>query len=134
MRYRAYKLSLAEWLPDGCIFLPVNNIAERWIYYYWPLFEDCAFFIPQIRGESAESRLRIGFRRQLEDLIKSFHRSGGLEGFAIALRNDSFDTPQKEGINQLPLLFANLPGKTRNCELLIYESKPRGLTQISDVH
>jgi hypothetical protein len=87
---------LAEWLPDGRISVPVHDIAERWIDYYWPLFEDCAFFIPQIRGERARGHLRIGFRRQLEELITAFNRSGGLDGFAIALRNDSLNSQQRE--------------------------------------
>lgn len=87
---------LAEWLPDGRVSVPMQDIAERWIYYYWPLFEDGRFFIPQIRGESAGGRLRIGFRRQLDDLIEAFRRSGGLDGFALALRNTSFDARQKK--------------------------------------
>jgi hypothetical protein len=87
---------LAEWLPDGRVSVPVHDIAERWIYYYWPLFEDCAFFIPQIRGEKAGGHLRIGFRRQLEELITAFNRSGGLDAFAIALRNDSLNEQQRE--------------------------------------
>jgi len=40
--------------------------------------------------------LRIGFRRQLERLIAAFNRSGGLDGFAISLRNDSFDVSQRK--------------------------------------
>ena len=87
---------VAEWLPDGRVSVPVHDIAERWIYYYWPLFEDRSFFIPQIRGESAGGRLRIGFRPQLEHLITAFNRSGGLDGFAIALRNNSLDSSQRE--------------------------------------
>jgi hypothetical protein len=87
---------LAEWLPDGRVSVPVHDIAERWIYYYWPLFEDCALFIPQIRGEKAGGHLRIGFRRQLEELITAFTRLGGLDGFAIALRNDSLNAQQRE--------------------------------------
>jgi hypothetical protein len=35
-------------------------------------------------------------RRPLEDLITAFNRSGGLDAFAIALRNNSFDAPQRE--------------------------------------
>lgn len=86
---------IAEWLPDGRVSIPVHAIAERWIYYYWPLFEDSSLFIPQIRGEHAGGRLRIGFRRQIEQLIAAFNRSGGLDGFALALRNNSLNAPQK---------------------------------------
>ena len=90
---------LAEWLPDGRVAVAVREIAERWIYYYWPLLEDGTRFIPQIRGESASGRLRIGFRPQLERLIAAFNRSGGLDGFAIALRNESFDSAQQKLLN-----------------------------------
>jgi SAM-dependent methyltransferase len=31
---------LAEWRADGTVGIPILEIAERWIYYYWPLFGD----------------------------------------------------------------------------------------------
>jgi hypothetical protein len=80
---------LAQWRQDGTVGIPMQDVAERWIFYYWPLLEDNSFFIPQIRGESNAGKLHIGFRPQLERLIDSFRHSGGLDGFAIALRNDS---------------------------------------------
>jgi SAM-dependent methyltransferase len=86
---------MAAWMPDGRVSVPIQDIAERWIYYYWPLFEDSAAFIPQIRGERISGRLHIGFRQQLEQLIAAFDRSGGLDAFATALRNDSLDAAQK---------------------------------------
>jgi SAM-dependent methyltransferase len=84
---------IAEWRQDGSVGIPIHDIAERWIYYYWPLFEDR--FIPQIRGESSTGKLHIGFRYYLEHLIHTFHRSGGLDGFAIALRDDFFSADQR---------------------------------------
>jgi hypothetical protein len=92
---------LAEWRPDGAVGFPVRAIAERWIYYYWPLLDDDANFIPQIRGESSGGRLRIGFRPQLNRLIQAFNHSGGLDGFAVALRNDSFDADQRETLKAI---------------------------------
>jgi 2-polyprenyl-3-methyl-5-hydroxy-6-metoxy-1,4-benzoquinol methylase len=82
---------LAEWQSDGSVGIPVRSIAERWIYYYWPLLEDETNFIPQIRGESSGGRLQIGFRPQLGQLIEAFRHSGSLDGFAVAFRSDSFD-------------------------------------------
>jgi len=87
---------LAEWQPDGSVGIPIRAIAERWIYYYWPLLDDDSNFIPQIHGESSGGRLQIGFRPQLKRLIGAFRHSGSLDGFAIALKNDSFDAGQRE--------------------------------------
>jgi SAM-dependent methyltransferase len=86
---------IAAWMADGRVSVPIQDIAERWIYYYWPLFEDGAKFIPQIRGERTDGRLRLGFRGQLEQLIGAFRRSGSMDAFAIALRNDSLDAAHK---------------------------------------
>ncbi len=96
---------LAEWRKDSSVGIPIRDIAERWIYYYWPLLDDSGCFIPQIRGESSSGRLHIGFRSQLEQLIDSFRHSGGLDGFAVAFRNDLFDTPQR---NLLEAVFRRL--------------------------
>ncbi len=85
---------LAHWRLDGTVGIPMQDVAERWIFYYWPLLEDDSFFIPQIRGESNAGKLHIGFRPQLERLIDSFRHSGGLDGFAIALKNDSLGDVQ----------------------------------------
>jgi 2-polyprenyl-3-methyl-5-hydroxy-6-metoxy-1,4-benzoquinol methylase len=87
---------LGVWRQDGTVGIPIQDIAERWIYYYWPILEDNSFFIPQIRGESSVGRIHLGFRPQLGRLIDSFRRSGGLDGFAIALRNNSFSEAQRE--------------------------------------
>ncbi len=86
---------IAEWRQDGSAGIPIYDIAERWIYYYWPLFEDKSCFIPQIRGESDSGKLHIGFRNSLEQLIHTFCRSGGLDSFAVALRDDFFSTDQR---------------------------------------
>jgi len=86
---------LAEWRPDGSVGIPVREIAERWIYYYWPLLEDDEYFIPQMRGESLSSSRHIGFRTHLDRLIKSFRHAGGLDGFAVALGNDALDVERR---------------------------------------
>jgi len=133
---------LAEWLPDGRVSVPVHHIAERWIYYYWPLLEDPAFFIPQIRGETPDGRLRIGFRRHLEKLIAVFSRSGGLDGFAIALRNDSFEAGQREllkaALNKLILVIKEGPvthagRSSQGRQLFAYDTRGRRLVISGDI-
>jgi hypothetical protein len=92
---------LAEWRQDGSVGVPIHAVAERWIQYYWPLLEDDGDFIPQIRGESRDSRLHIGFRPQLERLIAAFRKSGGLDGFAIASDNAALDPAQNSVLKAL---------------------------------
>ncbi len=86
----------ARWRSDGFVGIPVRSIAERWVYYYWPLLDDGSLFIPQIRGEKRDGRLRIGFRPHLDRLIAEFRQAGGLDGFAIAYRNDSLTAHQRD--------------------------------------
>lgn len=72
--------NLAIWRRDGNVALPIENIAEKWIEYYWPIFESKKF-IPQIQAES-ENGKPIAFRALLSSLIKASKLTGGLSGFA----------------------------------------------------
>ena len=72
--------NLAIWRRDGNVALPIENIAEKWIEYYWPIFESKKF-IPQIQAES-ENGKPIAFRALLSSLIESSKLTGGLSGFA----------------------------------------------------
>ena len=76
----------ARWLPSGKVGIPVQDIAEKWISYYWPLVES-SFFIPQIQGEHEKCERPIAFRSKLNDLIKHYQKSGGLPGFTVDLHS-----------------------------------------------
>ncbi len=70
----------ARWEPDGRVSIPITDLAERWVLFYWPLV-DSRQFIPQINGESTGGR-PIAFRSALSELAGHFSRQGGLNGFA----------------------------------------------------
>lgn len=72
--------NLAIWRRDGNVALPIENIAEKWIEYYWPIFESYKF-IPQIQAES-ENGKPVAFRELLASLIAASKLAGGLSGFA----------------------------------------------------
>lgn len=95
------RFALASWRPDGMVGVPVDEIVERWIYYYWPLMDNPEGFIPQIRGEKPGSAKPIAFRRDLGRLIDSFNRSGGLDAFATALGNDALSPQQRTILERL---------------------------------
>jgi 2-polyprenyl-3-methyl-5-hydroxy-6-metoxy-1,4-benzoquinol methylase len=79
------------WERGGSVRVPVKLIAEKWLYYYWPLIEN-HLFLPQIYGEREEGGIRIAFRKSMEELTKQYCKKGGLSGFTLDLRSTSFDS------------------------------------------
>jgi SAM-dependent methyltransferase/SOS-response transcriptional repressor LexA len=66
-----------NWHSDGTVSLPRNLISEKWIDYYWPLFDTPdGTAIPQIGGAR-----RLGFDRELAALIDHFAGQNQLSGF-----------------------------------------------------
>ncbi len=78
------------WENDGMVGIPVDLIAEKWIYYYWPLIENPQF-IPQIYGEKEGGGISIAFRNSLKEMVDLYRSKGGLAGFVQDLQNSSFD-------------------------------------------
>jgi SAM-dependent methyltransferase/phage repressor protein C with HTH and peptisase S24 domain len=90
---------VATWLPEGRVSIPLKLIADKWLEYYWPLF-DSKMFIPQKRGEKPGSLKPVAFRAELEKLIALYRSMGGLCGFSVAYRGDNLP-PQAAKLHQL---------------------------------
>ncbi|MCK4823996.1 class I SAM-dependent methyltransferase, partial [bacterium] len=90
----------ARWMPDGKVGIPIHDVVEKWIYYYWPILESSTF-IPQIQGESESCVKSISFRAIMNRIIKSYHIAGGLSGFTLDLRNGKINTELKPIIKKL---------------------------------
>lgn len=88
------------WENDGMVGIPVDLIAEKWIYYYWPLIESSQF-IPQIYGEKEDGGVSIAFRKSLEVLVEEYRKKGGLAGFTLDLRSASLDTETNKLVRQV---------------------------------
>lgn len=71
----------ARWIDDTTVGIPIGAVSDRWLYYYWPIFES-ARFIPQIRGESERGLMPIAFRGELNALIGTYSGIGGLVVYA----------------------------------------------------
>jgi phage repressor protein C with HTH and peptisase S24 domain/SAM-dependent methyltransferase len=83
---------LARWHPDGTVSVPLGIVAEKWLYYYWPLIDtDEGLLIPQKRG--LERRKPIAFRRDLTALARHFRGPGyrGLSDFHAAYQSEGLD-------------------------------------------
>ena len=96
----------AEWKSDRTVGIPIDDIVEKWIYYYWPIFESSKF-IPQIRGESKNSRKQIRFRHSLNKLISYYKNSGSLSRFTIDYRSSKLN---EEAELTLYEVFKNIRG------------------------
>lgn len=71
---------LAAYTPEGKVKIPLEAIADKWMLYYWPIFES-DLFIGQRTGEERGVRNGLAIRTPLEGLIDHFRSSGGLTGF-----------------------------------------------------
>lgn len=71
----------------GHVLVPLEAVAERWIHYYWPIFES-RVFLPQINVGARAEVHRLGFAAELASLIASHRRAGGLPAFSLALREE----------------------------------------------
>lgn len=71
---------LAVFTPEFKVKVPLAAIAEKWILYYWPVFEGDVF-IPQRTNEKLGRGQGVAIRKPLDALIKHFSGAGGLTGF-----------------------------------------------------
>lgn len=78
---------LAVYTPEGKVKIPVEAIAEKWILYYWPIFESESF-IGQRTGEERGVRKGVAIRAPLDALIDHFRSCGGLTGFYTDWKSD----------------------------------------------
>ncbi len=71
---------LAAYTVAGKVKIPLRSIAEKWILYYWPIFQD-DLFIPQRTNERLGQGPGVAIRKPLNQLIGHFKHAGGLSGF-----------------------------------------------------
>jgi ubiquinone/menaquinone biosynthesis C-methylase UbiE/SOS-response transcriptional repressor LexA len=77
---------LAAFTHDGKVKIPVQAIADKWLLYYWPIFES-EQFICQRTGEQRDAANGVAIRRPLLALIDCFRSSGGMSGFHTGLNS-----------------------------------------------
>ncbi len=85
----------AKFTANGMVRVPLSAIAERWILYYWPLFES-EMFLPQMQGETKASGHRLAFSPGLAALVAVYHGNGGLSAFAADRRAGRLIEPARE--------------------------------------
>ncbi len=96
----------ATWLPEGKVAIPLDLIADKWVEYFWPLFES-ATFIPQKRGERPGCAKPIAFRAEMDALIGFYRITGGLGGFSVDYRSNSLPAGAKVAHRRLRAAVSN---------------------------
>jgi len=78
----------ARWIGETEVGVPIERVAEKWLKYYWPIFESDEF-IPQNNGETPDCAKPITFRRSLSSLVGHYASLGGLPQFMVDVRTGS---------------------------------------------
>lgn len=71
----------ARWHADGSVGVPIQRIAERWLFYYWPIFA-AERPIPQSQSEGAGTNNPLKFRAALADLMALYAGQGPHSGLS----------------------------------------------------
>jgi SAM-dependent methyltransferase len=74
-----------KWHEDGRVAVPMDSVADRWVIYYWPLF-DTVRFLPQMNGEWRAKQHGLAFKSELGAIITAYEQLGGLSAFACDRR------------------------------------------------
>ncbi len=88
---------LARWHQDNTVSVPLGVVAEKWLYYYWPLIDTAdGLLIPQKRGR--ERTKPIAFRSELTALARHFRDRGrnGLSDFHAAYQSEDLDPAARQ--------------------------------------
>ncbi len=125
---------LAKWRAEGVVGLPLDEVVDRWIVYYWPLFDPASPFIPQLRGETETSEKPVRFRRNLAELAALYRPVGGRSAFLVDYRSGILSTGAhhvltalkddlRQAIRQGPVVYAG--GSLSTGRLFSYDGKRR---------
>ena len=126
--------NLARYASGARVLIPIEAIADKWLQYYWPLFEHDVF-IPQRQGEKAQGARPIAFRQGLTDLITNWKGMGGLRAFLAASRSETLPAATatlharlmsnlKETIWNMPVRYA---GGGTGFSILQYDRKEKAV-------
>ncbi|NCD34553.1 MAG: methyltransferase domain-containing protein [Spartobacteria bacterium] len=100
------KYNSAVWLPNGLVSIPLLSVVEKWMEYYWPLFES-EIFIPQNGGEKPRCKKPVAFRAPMGDLIAAYRNSGGQAAFTVQYRDNAIPQQAEQPLRQVTRMIRN---------------------------
>ena len=101
----------AIFLPNGKVALPNRILAEKWLLYYWPLFESDQI----IRQGTSRGASDVAIRQKITALVNHFKVSGGLDAFYVDRASGRL-TPEavvleKEALSKIASTIWSMPVK-----------------------
>lgn len=77
---------IADYRGDGRVGIPNAVVAEKWLFYYWPVFAEET---PIKQGTSSGTRgSDVAIRPAMEPLVRHYANCGGLSAFYVDWRSD----------------------------------------------
>lgn len=96
------------------VWYPLGLLIERWILYYYPIFEN-ERFIPQLNGEKNldEPSKKVLFRRELSEIIEYYRLNGGFSAFYTDYRRgtipENLNQPMRDLIKKVRIAITDGP-------------------------
>jgi SAM-dependent methyltransferase len=97
----------ARWRPDGFVGIPIEPVAERWIEYYWPFFQQTELFVPQMNGEWGAKQHKVAFADELSKLVQEYRQRGGLPMYIVDRKSGSLSPRAGQHYRSLLLKLKN---------------------------
>jgi len=84
------------------VWYPLGLLIERWILYYYPIFEN-ERFIPQLNGERDQvgGSKNIQFRWELTEIIDHYREYGGISAFYTDFRKGALPPDLQDTMRNL---------------------------------
>ena len=122
-------------LADNKVTIPWWLLIEKWLFYYYPIFES-KDFIPQLAGEREHGKIQIAFRKAFAPIIEFYRSRGGFSSFAHDLQTNGIPTSLKDSfiilcddiektIKKQPMRYLGQSAAKRYYSIFSYEKGDR---------
>ncbi|MEX2445190.1 MAG: methyltransferase domain-containing protein [Alkalispirochaeta sp.] len=98
-----HRTQVGTWLPDGRVAIPIDQIAERWIEYYWPLVTPRSSHRGDgvLLGQQISGKQDMTFRRSLTELAEMWRDAGGYPAFRAAADRNVLSAGQHQMLQRV---------------------------------
>ena len=131
-----------RWEGNHRVSVAVDEVARKWLQYYWPLFRDPDIFIPQKRGEKRGEGKKIAFRGEMNALIEEYQNLNGLSGLLLELKGHtgrkSFSQSYRKAISKIrgaiiqgPVVYAG--GSLETGKVFEYDNSTKRIVFSADI-
>jgi len=123
---------VADFRQDGRVAIPNELVAEKWLFYYWPVFAEES---PIKQGTSSGARgSDVAIRPAMEPLLRHYAECGGLSAFYVDWRSGRLrgegERLAKQAISKVQSTIWNMPVRHAgggDFDILQYDQKTKAI-------